>query len=105
MNDDHIYLGMLFFLIIFGYVTRNIRSANLRKWISSTCGLIVIYVVSGPHTFHPITSFLLHTFLINFSPKAYVHWINFFAGFAYLVNFEFIKVKVDVITLSQHIYG
>ena len=85
MNDDHVYLVMLVFSIIFGGVTRKIQNATLRKWISSVVGLVVIFAVSGSHTIHPIVSFILHVSLINLTPKENVHWVNFFVGFAYLV--------------------
>ena len=85
MNDDYIYLVMLVFSIAFGGVTRSIGNATLRKWTSSLVGLAIVVVVSGAHAVHPVLSFLIHTTLIFLSPKAAVHWINFFVGFAYLV--------------------
>jgi lysophospholipid acyltransferase 7 len=86
LNDDHVYLVMLIFSIVFGSVTRNIGNTTLRKWTSSLVGLAVIFSVSGYHTIHPIVSFVIHASLINLVPKANVHWINFFVGFAYLVK-------------------
>ena len=86
MNDDHVYLVMLVFSIAFGGVTRSITNATLRKWTSSFVGLAVIVVVSGAHAVHPILSFLIHATLICVVPKASVHWVNFFAGFSYLVR-------------------
>jgi hypothetical protein len=86
MSDDAIYIFMLLFSIGVGIVTRRIGNHSIRKWVSSIVGIGVIYCVSGHHIIHPILSFCLHAALIQFSPKSAVHWINFFVGFAYLVN-------------------
>ena len=69
MNDDHVYLLMLVFSIVFGILTRNIGTQVIRKWTSSLCGLSIVFAVSGLHAFHPITSFILHTSLIKFAPR------------------------------------
>jgi len=88
MWDDIIYVGLLLVSIAFGKVTRQVQDKESRKWTSSIFGLIVVLVVSGWSTLHTLSSVILHTILIKFSPKSLVHWINFVFGFAYLIFFR-----------------
>ena len=88
MWDDIIYVGLLLVSIAFGKVTRQVQDKESRKWTSSIFGLIVVLVVSGWSTLHTLSSVILHTILIKFSPKSFVHWINFVFGFAYLIFFR-----------------
>ena len=86
--DDIIYLGLLLVSIGFGKITRQIQDKELRKWTSSMGGLLVVMIVSGWSTLHPLASVIFHTILIKISPKHLVHWINFVLGFAYLIFFR-----------------
>ena len=88
MWDDIIYLGLLLVSIGFGKITRQIQDKELRKLTSSGFGLLVVLIVSGWSTLHPLASVIFHTFLIKISPKHLVHWINFVFGFVYLIFFR-----------------
>jgi len=88
MWDDIIYLGLLLVSIGFGKITRQIQDKELRKLTSSGFGLLVVLIVSGWSTLHPLASVIFHTFLIKISPKRLVHWINFVFGFVYLIFFR-----------------
>lgn len=88
MWDDIIYVTLLLISIAFGKITRQIEDTNQRKWTSSLFGLVIVLIVSGWSTWHPLVSVFLHYILIKFSPKNIIHWINFAFGFAYLIFFR-----------------
>ncbi len=88
MWDDIIYVSLLLASIGFGKVTRQIEDKTARKWASSAFGLLIVVIVSGWSTLHPLTSVMLHTLLVKLSPNHLVHWLNLAFGFLYLIFFR-----------------
>ena len=72
---DIIYVSLLVFSIIFGLVYRKIPSKTQKQWVGSILGLVLIYIVSGAHSLHPIVLVLLNLVILNFVDKRYVYYI------------------------------
>lgn len=62
--DDIVYLGLLFGSIASGYVFRQIEDKESRKWLSSGCGFLLVFIVSGRHILHPIICALVNACII-----------------------------------------
>lgn len=55
-KNDIIYLSLLLFSVAIGPYYRRISDINLKKWVGSLLGIILIIIVSGKNAFHPILS-------------------------------------------------
>ncbi|XP_071444168.1 lysophospholipid acyltransferase 7-like [Hetaerina americana] len=86
--DDSIYLGLLLISIGFGQVIRQIKHLEVKKWISTITGIILVYIVSGVHLIHPILCTLINGFIITILPFSHCHVISFIFTFAYLFFFR-----------------
>ncbi|XP_063223460.1 lysophospholipid acyltransferase 7 isoform X2 [Bacillus rossius redtenbacheri] len=63
-NDDLIYASLLLFSITFGYFIRLFKERELRKWVSTLVGLLLVFVVSGFHIVHPLICTLINALII-----------------------------------------
>jgi lysophospholipid acyltransferase 7 len=62
--DDVVYLCLLFASVAIGYVTRQVKDKESRKWLSSGLGFLLVFIVSGRHILHPIICTLVNAFVI-----------------------------------------
>jgi len=62
--DDIVYLLLLIFSIVIGYVFRQIQDEGTRKWLSSGLGFLLVFTVSGTHILHPILCTLVNATII-----------------------------------------
>lgn len=64
-KNDIIYLSLLLFSVAVGPYFRRICDVNLKKWVGSFLGLVLIFIVSGFSAFHPILSAFLGIIVIK----------------------------------------
>lgn len=55
-KNDIIYVSLLLFSVAVGPYFRRIKDVNLKKWVGSFLGLLLIVIVSGANALHPILS-------------------------------------------------
>lgn len=67
--DDIIYLGLLIASIGFGQLYRRISHTETKKWVGTVVGVIVIVIVSGWHTLHPLLLTAANTLILLFVSK------------------------------------
>lgn len=64
-SDDTVYVGFLVLSFLFSFLFRKVKHKNVKKWMSTICGIIIILAVSGLHTVHPIICTLVNAILIQ----------------------------------------
>lgn len=64
-KNDIVYLSLLLLSVAVGPYYRKISDVNLKKWVSSSFGLLLIAIVSGSNAFHPILSAFLGLIIIK----------------------------------------
>lgn len=62
--NDVVYLLLLFLCIGIGHVFRQIEDKESRKWLSTSLGFLLVFIVSGRHSLHPIICTLINSFII-----------------------------------------
>lgn len=72
-TNDIIYLSLLLFSVLVGPYYRSISSIQIRKWVGSLLGLLLIVIVSGYNSAHPIVSALLGIAAIKLFTVKYVY--------------------------------
>ncbi|XP_041977915.1 lysophospholipid acyltransferase 7 [Aricia agestis] len=87
-KNDIIYLLLLLFSIFIGPVYRNIKTVDLKKWIGTALGLLLVITVSGYDAAHPIISGALGMFAVKNSHIKSCHVVAFFFMFSYLFVFR-----------------
>uniref|UniRef100_A0A1B6C1Y2 Lysophospholipid acyltransferase 7 n=1 Tax=Clastoptera arizonana TaxID=38151 RepID=A0A1B6C1Y2_9HEMI len=86
--DDIIYLLLLFSSIGFGYIFRQIKDNNNRKWLASSVGFLIVLIVSGKHILHPIFCMIINSLIIKYCNKRSIHVFSFAFTFMYLLFFR-----------------
>ncbi|XP_049869111.1 lysophospholipid acyltransferase 7-like [Pectinophora gossypiella] len=87
-KNDIIYLSLLLFSVAVGPYYRSINSIQIKKWVGSLLGLLLIVIVSGYSAFHPISSAIVGIILIKLATVKYCHIVTFFFMFGYLFFFR-----------------
>ncbi|XP_063223459.1 lysophospholipid acyltransferase 7 isoform X1 [Bacillus rossius redtenbacheri] len=87
-NDDLIYASLLLFSITFGYFIRLFKERELRKWVSTLVGLLLVFVVSGFHIVHPLICTLINALIIVNMDKTTCAKYSFAFQFGYLAFFR-----------------
>lgn len=57
--NDIIYLSLLLISVAISPYYRSIPSIQIKKWVGSLVGIVLIIIVSGYNSLHPIGSALL----------------------------------------------
>lgn len=86
--DDVIYMSLLFFCIGFGQYYRNIKSLDIKKWVGTGIGMLIVLVVSGKHAFHTFVFLILGTVIFLFVNPRQCHLVSFVVLFSYLLFFR-----------------
>lgn len=58
-KNDIIYLSLLLFSVAISPYYRSVTSIQIKKWIGSLIGILLIIIISGYNSLHPIVSGLL----------------------------------------------
>ena len=66
--DDIIYVSLLLFSILFGYVFNQIKDINLKKFVGTFIGLCIVIAVSGIHVLHPLIAVTITIIVIYTVP-------------------------------------
>lgn len=86
--DDIIYILLLLSCIGFGYIYRQIKDIEQKKWMGTGAGLFVVLVVSGLHIWHSLLTFVVNAGIILLLPKRLCHLVSFAFSFLYLLFFR-----------------
>ncbi|CAL4091818.1 unnamed protein product, partial [Meganyctiphanes norvegica] len=83
-TDDIIYVCLLLGTIGFGSIFRKLPSSEVRKWVGSVMGLVMITMVSGIHVLHPLTLTAINIGILTYLRKSHIHIVSFIVSFSYL---------------------
>ncbi|XP_053607344.1 lysophospholipid acyltransferase 7 [Plodia interpunctella] len=86
--NDIIYLFLLLFSVAIGRYYRSLGTVQVKKWIGTLLGLLLILIVSGFNAFHPILSGITGILIIKLTGVRYCHVATFFFMFSYLFFFR-----------------
>lgn len=67
--NDIVYLSLLFSCVGFGHIFRQVRNKEIKKWLATCAGFIIIFIVSGQHILHPLFSMIINALIIKFCDK------------------------------------
>ncbi|CAH0393007.1 unnamed protein product [Bemisia tabaci] len=83
--DDIIYLSSLLFSIGFGNIFRKIQNKSNKRCLATIVGVVIVLIVCGKHTLHPILCTLINSFIISKCNARFCHILSFSFTFAYLL--------------------
>ncbi|XP_050438805.1 lysophospholipid acyltransferase 7 [Adelges cooleyi] len=86
-SDDQVYIGFLILSFLFSFLFRKVKHKNIKQWLSTVFGVLIVLSVSGYHVFHPIFCTLVNSILIQVD-KRRCHILSFIFTFGYLVFFR-----------------
>ncbi|KAG8181100.1 hypothetical protein JTE90_003149 [Oedothorax gibbosus] len=85
-TEDFIYLFLLLLSISIGFVLRNFKDVQKKKWISTTIGFTMLLIVSGVyHVLHPVILTLVNAVIVLYINKRFCHIVSFVFCFSYLM--------------------
>uniref|UniRef100_A0A2S2QMN4 Lysophospholipid acyltransferase 7 n=1 Tax=Sipha flava TaxID=143950 RepID=A0A2S2QMN4_9HEMI len=87
LSDDTIYVGLLVLSFLFSFLFRKVKHKNVKQWLSTIVGAIIVLAVSGLHIAHPIICTLVNAIFIQFD-KRHCHILSFIFTFGYLIFFR-----------------
>lgn len=64
-SDDTVYVGFLVLSFLFSFLFRKVKHKNVKQWMSTIYGTIIVLQVSGLHIAHPIICTLVNAVLIQ----------------------------------------
>lgn len=70
--DDVVYLSLLFSCIGFGHFLRKIKVRELKKWVATLFGFLIVFIASGRHIIHPLITVLVNALIIQYVKKRLV---------------------------------
>lgn len=65
LSDDTVYVGLLVLSFLFSFLFRKVKHKNVKQWLSTITGGIIVLVVSGLHIAHPIICTLVNAIFIQ----------------------------------------
>ncbi|XP_060859646.1 lysophospholipid acyltransferase 7 [Metopolophium dirhodum] len=86
-SDDTVYVGLLVLSFLFSFLFRKVKHKNVKQWMSTIYGAIIVLTVSGLHIVHPIICTLVNSILIQID-KRRCHILSFLFTFGYLIFFR-----------------
>ena len=84
-SEDLIYLLCLLASIAAGKYFRQLKNADTKRLATTSCGLLLVYLVSGWAIIHPIIMVLVNAAIILYSPVFLCHRVSFVFTFGYLL--------------------
>ncbi|VVC42300.1 Membrane bound O-acyl transferase, MBOAT [Cinara cedri] len=99
-SDDTVYVSFLILSFIFSFLFRKVKHKNLKQWMSTIYGMVIILSVSGLYIIHPIICTLVSAILMQVD-KRRCHKLCFLFTFGYLIFFR-LTTYFEILHTSGH---
>ncbi|XP_064462895.1 lysophospholipid acyltransferase 7-like [Ornithodoros turicata] len=92
LSTDIIYTGLLLLCVMMGHFLYIIQSAGMRRNFCTVFGIILVVIVSGWHTVHPLTMTVVNSLIVIYVPVRFRTKLSFVFSFGYLIFFKYLKM-------------